>query len=52
MDTIIESFHVDFKLLIAQAINFLIVFLVLYYFVFKPLLKVMKERSEKIEKRS
>lgn len=50
MNAIIESFHLDLKLLIAQAINFLIVFLVLYYFVFRPLAKVMKDRSKKIEK--
>ena len=50
MDTIIEAFHVDVKLLIAQAFNFAIVFAVLYYFVFKPLTKVMNDRSKKIEK--
>ncbi len=50
MDTIIESFHIDFKLLVAQAVNFLIVFLVLYYFVFKPLVKIMEERTKKITK--
>lgn len=50
MDTIIEAFHVDVKILIAQAFNFAIVFAVLYYFVFKPLTKVMNDRSKKIEK--
>ena len=50
MDTIIEAFHVDVKMLIAQAFNFAIVFAVLYYFVFKPLTKVMNDRSKKIEK--
>lgn len=50
MDTIIEAFHVDIKLLIAQAFNFTIVFAVLYYFVFKPLTKVMNDRTKKIEK--
>lgn len=50
MDTIIEAFHVDVKLLIAQTFNFAIVFSVLYYFVFKPLTKVMNDRAKKIEK--
>lgn len=50
MGTIIEAFHVDLKLLIAQAINFSIVFFVLYYFVFKPLVKIMGDRTQRIEK--
>lgn len=49
MNSLIETFHIDAKLIIAQMINFGVVFLVLYYFVLKPLLRVMKERSEKIE---
>lgn len=50
MESLIETFHVDIKLLIAQAINFAIVFFVLYFFALKPLFKVMRERTEKIEK--
>lgn len=50
MDSLIETFHIDFKLLIAQAINFAIVFAVLYFFALKPLMKVMRERTKKIEK--
>lgn len=49
MDTIINSFHIDLKLFIAQIINFAIVFSVLFYFVIKPLMKVMNERTKKIE---
>lgn len=49
MESLIEIFHIDAKLLIAQLINFGVVFFVLYYFILKPLLKTMKERSEKIE---
>ncbi len=48
MDTLIETFHIDIKLLIAQAVNFVIVFGVLYYFILKPLLSNMEERSRKI----
>ncbi|MDX9817246.1 MAG: F0F1 ATP synthase subunit B [Smithellaceae bacterium] len=50
MDSLVSTFHLDVKLLIAQVVNFGIVFLVLYFFAFKPLLKVMGDRSTKIEK--
>ena len=48
MDSIIDTFHVDLKLLIAQAVNFAIVFLALYYLAFRPLAKTMQSRSQKI----
>ncbi|PIP34146.1 hypothetical protein COX69_01820 [Candidatus Falkowbacteria bacterium CG_4_10_14_0_2_um_filter_48_10] len=50
MGNIIDLFHVDFKLLLAQMVNFAIVFAVLYFVALKPLLAAMHERSEKIEK--
>lgn len=50
MDSLIEVFHIDWKLLAAQAVNFAVVFLVLYFLILKPLLKTVKERTEKIEK--
>ncbi|MFA5359539.1 MAG: F0F1 ATP synthase subunit B [Patescibacteria group bacterium] len=50
MENIIETFHLDVKLIIAQIVNFTIVFLVLYWFAFKPLVKVMAERTSKIAK--
>jgi F-type H+-transporting ATPase subunit b len=50
MDSLIETFHIDVKLLLAQIVNFTIVFLVLYFFALKPLLKTMQDRSRKIEK--
>jgi len=49
MDTLISTFHLDLKLLIAQAVNFAAVFLTLYFFLFKPLFKTMRERTAKIE---
>jgi len=49
MDSIINTFHIDWKIIIAQAINFGVVFTVLYIFALKPLSKLMSERSEKIE---
>ena len=50
MDSIVSTFHIDWKIIIAQAINFGVVFIVLYIFALKPLSKLMAERSEKIAK--
>lgn len=49
MENIIESFHLDWKLLLAQAINFAIVISLLYFYALKPLTKVLSDRSSKIE---
>lgn len=50
MDSLIETFHIDIKLLFAQMINFAIVLSVLYFFALKPLMKTMNDRTKKIEK--
>ena len=50
MDSIISTFHIDWKIIIAQAVNFAIVFVVLYIYALKPLNKLMAERAEKIAK--
>ncbi|MBP9711466.1 MAG: F0F1 ATP synthase subunit B [Candidatus Pacebacteria bacterium] len=50
MDSIISTFHIDWKIIIAQAFNFGVVFVVLYIFALKPLSKLMNERAEKISK--
>ena len=49
MEEFIETFHIDWKLMIAQLINFGIVFAVFYFLAAKPLKKLMKERTEEIE---
>jgi F-type H+-transporting ATPase subunit b len=49
MDSIISTFHIDWKTIIAQMINFGVVFAVLYYFALKPLSKIMQDRTKKIE---
>ncbi len=48
MESIISTFHIDWKIIIAQAVNFAIVFVVLYIYALKPLSKLMSERSAKI----
>lgn len=49
MDSLISTFHLDVGLFIAQLVNFSIVFMVLYWFAFKPLVKIMADRSAKID---
>ncbi|OGI88043.1 hypothetical protein A2914_01760 [Candidatus Nomurabacteria bacterium RIFCSPLOWO2_01_FULL_41_21] len=49
MEEFIETFHIDWKLMIAQAVNFLIVLAVFYFLAAKPLRKLMKDRGEEIE---
>ena len=44
------TFHIEGRLLIAQFVNFAIVFALLYFFVIKGLMKLMKGRTETIEK--
>lgn len=50
MEELIKTFHIDWKLIIAQLVNFAIVLFVLKRYAYGPLLKMMTERSEKIDK--
>lgn len=50
MDELIKTFHIDWKLLIAQIVNFGIVLTVLWAFALKPLMRVMNKRTQDIEK--
>jgi F-type H+-transporting ATPase subunit b len=50
MEELVKTFHIETGLLLAQVVNFFIVFLVLYRFAYKPVLKMLNERTEKIEK--
>lgn len=49
MEELLTTFHIDWKLLTAQLVNFVIVFLVLWRFALKPLMKTMAERSTAID---
>lgn len=49
MDSFIETFHIDWKIILAQTINFAVVLFVLYFLMIKPLKKMMGERSKTIE---
>ena len=50
MESIIKTFHIDWKLMIAQIINFAIVVGIIWYFAIRPLIKKMTERTKTIEK--
>jgi len=48
MQDLITTFHIDWKLMIAQIVNFGLVFAALYYIAAKPLSKLMKDRTKEI----
>lgn len=49
MQEFITTFHIDWKLMLAQIINFGLVFFVFYWLAAKPLSKLIKNRGEEIE---
>lgn len=44
MDGLLSAFGIDWKLLVAQGINFGVLLVALYFFLYKPVLKMMEER--------
>ena len=49
MAELIHQFGIDWRLLIAQAVNFFILFFVLWRFAYRPVLAILAERRKKIE---
>lgn len=49
MSELLHQLGIDWKLLVAQGVNFLILLGVLTVFVYRPLVRVMEERRKKIE---
>ena len=47
---IFENLGLNYKLIIAQSVNFVLLLLILQRLAYKPILKVLKDRSDKIEK--
>lgn len=47
---LINALGLNVKILIAQLINFAILFFILYRFAYKPILAILHERQERIEK--
>jgi len=50
MQELLNNFGVDWKLLLAQLINFAILFVVLRKFAYKPIVGMLRKRREDIEK--
>jgi F-type H+-transporting ATPase subunit b len=48
MEELISTFHIDWKLMIAQIVNFALVFGLIYWLAAKPLSKLMKDRTKEI----
>ena len=46
---LLEQLGINWKLLLSQAVNFFILLMILRFFVYKPLLAVIKKRNEKIK---
>lgn len=49
MEEFAKTFGLDVKLVIVQIINFVVLLVLLSYFLYKPLLRVLAEREEKIK---
>ena len=50
MSELFSKLGIDWKLLIAQIINFLVLLFVLYKFAYRPILSMLEKRTKKIEK--
>ncbi len=50
INAVAGQFGINGQIFIAQLINFLIVLVILWRFAYKPIIKMLDERSEKIEK--
>lgn len=48
MDALFAAFGIDWKLLLAQGVNFGILFVALWMLLYKPVLKTLDERAKKI----
>ncbi len=49
MADLLQSFGVDWRLLIIQAVNFGVLLVALTYFLYKPILNILDQRRKKIE---
>ncbi len=49
MSDLINQLGIDWRLLLSQAVNFLLLLYILRRFAYKPILKILKDRHDKIE---
>jgi F-type H+-transporting ATPase subunit b len=47
---LLKNFGIDWRLLMAQAVNFFVLLFVLWRFAYKPILSILRKRREDIEK--
>lgn len=50
MQQLLSAFGIDWRLLAAQAVNFAIVLVALWYFLYKPVLVILAKRQEMVAK--
>ena len=50
MDKVIAVFGIEWELLIAESVNFLILLAILTYFLYRPVMKVLADRAAAIKK--
>lgn len=49
MEQLIQAFGIDARLIVIQIINFIILMAVLSYFLYKPILRLLNDREERIK---
>jgi len=49
MNAFLDQFGIDWKLFLSQLVNFALILIVLSIFVYKPVIKIIKERNKKIK---
>ena len=49
MNQLFEQLGIDWKLFLSQVVNFFVLLAVLTFFMYKPLIKIIKERNQKIK---
>ena len=49
MSELFAKLGIDWKLLLSQVVNFVLLIFILRYFLYQPILKILKERRERIQ---
>jgi len=49
MNAFLDQFGIDWKLFLSQLVNFFLILVVLRLFVYKPVMKIIKDRNKKIK---
>lgn len=49
MNAFLDQFGIDWKLFLSQLVNFFLILIILRIFVYKPVIKVLKDRNKKIK---